>query len=420
MSKELLNEKESASSEIVDQTSNREESVNQADNKDDGKTSQTDPKRKRTIAIAVIVVLLVVVVGAVAFYLNSPGYLISKGDSEYNAGNYAEAAKIYVNVEESSEASAKLLDTCITMSDAGENDNAREIISSSSSSKKDIYLAVLDALVADSPSSIDSNLIEKASQDSSAAYAVASFAAKRWTGTKNEAAGVEKAILLLESSNDSDKESLLEYCNQRKELIKDFNSANDDYLAGNLPSAQKKFESLDENFAIDGVSVKSRKESLAAHQDIVDVCGTYGTSTAHRYTYVSNSSRWMKWEDDGGKAQAKVSATINDDGSATVSCQIAFQMFFNTNMNAYSRFNTSVDFAVKFSQTSTNLPVSYSTDTIDNFYLTNTTYEIPTTVTIESGSVSYSADHSESGVTIQGSGTLSKTSSDSSGSLSLS
>ena len=145
-----------------------------------------------------------------------------------------------------------------------------------------------------------------------------------------------------------------EYCNNAEQLMK----AEKEYDDGNLGSAQKAFGNLPSDFEYEGISVASRLEALSSNQSLVDLCGTWKSSSSSATTkqiWVAGDGRYEYWDwDDFGAQSMHVKCTINDDGTLTVFGDASYS--YPVNFSSISAaLRTSSD-SIDFSQTGSSVP----------------------------------------------------------------
>lgn len=109
----------------------------------------------------------------------------------------------------------------------------------------------------------------------------------------------------------------------------DFLIAKQDFDEGNLHSARTQFKSLDEDFTVNGKSVKEYLEKLENNSTWVDMCGKWECDSGTAITKETHRSTgaWDAWEYDmsySNMAQLNVRCVLQDDGSVKVKIQGSF------------------------------------------------------------------------------------------------
>lgn len=145
-----------------------------------------------------------------------------------------------------------------------------------------------------------------------------------------------------------------EYCDNAEKLMK----AEKEYDDGNLGGAHKAFGELPADFEYDGISVASRLEALSSNQSLVDLCGTWGSTSSSATTkqiWVAGDGRYEYWDwDDFGTQSMKVKCVINDDGTLTISGNVSYDYPINFSTIS-AALRTSSD-SIDFSQTGSSVP----------------------------------------------------------------
>lgn len=145
-----------------------------------------------------------------------------------------------------------------------------------------------------------------------------------------------------------------EYCDNAEKLVK----AEKEYDDGNLGGAQKAFGELPADFEYDGISVASRLEALSSNQSLVDLCGTWSSTSSSATTkqiWVAGDGRYEYWDwDDFGIQSMKVKCVINDDGTLTISGNVPYDYPINFSTIS-AALRTSSD-SIDFSQTGSSIP----------------------------------------------------------------
>lgn len=136
---------------------------------------------------------------------------------------------------------------------------------------------------------------------------------------------VDEALALYKTADQyGDAKNNISYC----ESIKKLQSAENDFKAGKLSSAQSKFNELPADLTFKDVNAGQRQELLSSHQAFIDMCGNYSGSIHAKVTETSkNTGLTQWWEGDDDSATAEVSCKIADDGTVTVSGNVKFYRY---------------------------------------------------------------------------------------------
>jgi hypothetical protein len=136
---------------------------------------------------------------------------------------------------------------------------------------------------------------------------------------------VDEALALYKTADQyGDAKNNISHC----ESIKKLQSAENDFKAGKLSSAQTKFNELPADLTFKDVNAGQRQELLSSHQAFIDMCGNYSGSIHAKVTETSkNTGLTQWWEGDDDSATAEVSCKIADDGTVTVSGNVKFYRY---------------------------------------------------------------------------------------------
>ncbi len=154
------------------------------------------------------------------------------------------------------------------------------------------------------------------------------------------------ALLKKNDTEDADKliKTFLGYSPDDKDVsnIGKFIEAEEFYKKGYLNSAQDIYKTLPNDLKVNGITVKSRLDTLKKYSVFVKMCGKWKT-TKYRYDVddiYKRTGRNTGWYNDGDSANRYLTVTcvIKDNGKVTVSGTVEFACYTN-----YSTYTSSLD-----------------------------------------------------------------------------
>lgn len=132
--------------------------------------------------------------------------------------------------------------------------------------------------------------------------------------------------------------------------IGQFIEAEDYYQKGYLNSAKDIYQKLPATLKVNGITVKSRLDTLKKYDFFVKMCGDWDVTKHYMETKeVWRSGRWNSWYYNGttdSNMYLRVTCVINKDGTVTVSGEVKYDMY--TNYSSISSYVHSKYFTSSF------------------------------------------------------------------------
>lgn len=127
------------------------------------------------------------------------------------------------------------------------------------------------------------------------------------------------------------------------------------YKDGDLAKAQELFSTFSPDFAFDGVSAKTRLETLKNRADLVKLCGTWegrGGNMSVRQTHDS-TGLWDQWDAEFTD-RIQIKCVINDDGTVTIKGTAKYYTY--TNYSSLSKYLKTLELSATFEKTGSQIP----------------------------------------------------------------
>ena len=307
--------------------------------------------------VKIVVGAVVVVVAIVGVVVGIPAYHFIRGEMALAAGDYEQAVEEYGQADWFGPVEERIATAADERLDAKDYEAAAYLFSNSTTPDADKYVAYCNGMAAflrgDYAQAVESLSNAGGVEDAKDKLKEAAFLYGQQLSEEGDHEGAieqfetaddyEGAAAALQAANyshgkqlidEGDYESARRYFKAAGEYkdaaawvttcdqIPDLLSAEDDFDAGNLATAQAAFNALPRELTWDGVNVGQRQDTLASHQAFVDICGSYDISSGEcevRQTHDSTGI-WYNWTADlaGTGYDASIHCVINDDGSVTV------------------------------------------------------------------------------------------------------